>query len=673
MNPPNPLNRLSTNYLYPSARSLGSVWAGLGLGLTLGLGPLALAQDPAFTTEPGDVSASVGGTASFTVSGKATDPYWVQWYYTDGEQHVPLSGTNRLGRGATLTISEVQPEQALGGYYAVITNDLGSVTSRVARIHLRPAFTRITEGPHVTDLGNSDRISWGDVNNDGKADLLVGHWPGYTVDGKNTLYVNRGNGSFVRVTEGLPSVSDGYAVGPWGDLDNDGFLDYVAIGVDRGPSIIAYGNGDGTFTQVEFESVALTPWNVCLVDYDHDGFLDLYFSNGNHLYRGLGDRKFQRMTTAEVGQAVLRSTFGPSAWADFGDDGWPDVYLGHNIESYTQQVFRSDGAGGFLGVDAFPMGGSGGFVGAWGDYDNDGYIDLAVGWIWSGNVRVYRNLGNGQFAETFTFPAPLCNWVGWADIDNDGFLDVSANSHDTGGKIFFNLGDGTFSPLSSGGILTDRPSTRSGQGCLWYDYNNDGFLDFSVTTFRDDWWISTPLYLFETVPNDNHWLKVRLIGTASNREGVGAKVRAQATYAGEARWQRRDISGGDLFNGHATLAHFGLGDAEQVDVLRIEWPSGIVQELTDLEPNQMLTVVETQNAPPTQLPQVTDVSTADGLRLVVECPTEPMAGVRCVLEASDDLVRWTKVQVRVNETGTMEFSDPHAANHPSRFYRVVVP
>jgi hypothetical protein len=230
----------------------------------------------------------------------------------------------------------------------------------------------------------------------------------------------------------------------------------------------------------------------------------------------------------------------------------------------------------------------------------------------------------------------------------------------------------TIWPVEAGSLLREGVNAECAS---WVDYDNDGFLDLFVPCGEAN--PSVNLLYRNNLPatgNRNGWLKVELIGTASNRLGIGAKARVRAILDGRERWQLRQIaSNGALASGAQLIAHFGLGDAETIDVLRIEWPSGIVQELTDLEPNQMLRVVETQNAPPTQLPQVTDVSTADGLRLVVECPTEPMAGVRCVLEASDDLVRWTKVQVRVNETGAMEFSDPHAADHPNRFYRVVVP
>ena len=126
----------------------------------------------------------------------------------------------------------------------------------------------------------------------------------------------------------------------------------------------------------------------------------------------------------------------------------------------------------------------------------------------------------------------------------------------------------------------------------WFDYDNDGFLDAYVMNGDDDVSIWTVNQLFHNDGNANSWLTVKPLGTVSNRDGAGAKVRVLATYAGAARWQRRDISGGTTSNGNHRYAHFGLGDATNVTTLRIEWPSGIVQELKDVTPNQILTIQE---------------------------------------------------------------------------------
>jgi hypothetical protein len=170
--------------------------------------------------------------------------------------------------------------------------------------------------------------------------------------------------------------------------------------------------------------------------------------------------------------------------------------------------------------------------------------------------------------------------------------------------------------------------------------------------------------------NTNGWLLVQLVGTASNRSAIGAKIRAKATIWGEGVWQLREISGGSGSWGQTDLrAHFGLGDATQVDLLRIEWPSGIVQTLTNVAPNQILTITEHQ-ADATNAPSLTVSKPAAG---PVQLTATGQTNLRYVFEASSDLAQWTKIAVRTNLTGTAEFIDSAAASVPQRFCRVSVP
>jgi hypothetical protein len=178
-------------------------------------------------------------------------------------------------------------------------------------------------------------------------------------------------------------------------------------------------------------------------------------------------------------------------------------------------------------------------------------------------------------------------------------------------------------------------------------------------------WTANQLY--RNSGNQNAWLTVKPIGKASNRQGIGAKVRVLATYAGQARWQRRDISGGGLDNGCHRYAHFGLGDATKVDTLRIEWPSGIVQELKDVAVNQHLEVVESQGVSMTEPLVIQD---SNPRSTTVSCPVD---GVRCVLETSVDLEHWSKVKVQTSAGGTVKFTYVDVSRAPTRFYRVLVP
>jgi hypothetical protein len=267
----------------------------------------------------------------------------------------------------------------------------------------------------------------------------------------------------------------------------------------------------------------------------------------------------------------------------------------------------------------------------------------------------------------------------WADYDNDGNLDLLITTgtyfgppanYGSDNVMFHNNGDGTFTSVEIGGPLRDGVKRDAP---TWVDYDHDGFLDFFIACGNGT---AEPNYLYHNnlpaTGNANHWLKVRLAGKASNSMGVGAKVRVTATVGGKTVTQLRQITVPGSVTQEDYLAHFGLGDATKVDTLRIEWPSGIVQEWKDVAVDQHLTKVESQNPPPPLAPQITASGHAtDGMFQATV--TYAATKLLCVLEASTNLAQWTKLSVRTNTTGTMQFDDPGATNRPERFYRVVVP
>jgi hypothetical protein len=387
--------------------------------------------------------------------------------------------------------------------------------------------------------------------------------------------------------------------------------------------------------------------------------LDHYFGMQNRLHRNLGERAFGLLSAAEVGPVVSVNTFGGICWGDFDDDGWPDLFLPSLRESGSY-LFRNEGTGRFTAVtNLVTQTGGPAFQGAWGDYDNDGRLDLCVV-SFNGISTVYRNLGNGEFERPANAPALSSgphNFAAWIDYDNDGFLDLWVSGYTSGNKLFRNNGDGSFTQLTSGSLVNERPLNNAGTyQVAWFDYDNDGALDLYVMNGDDGSSIWTVNQLFHNNGNENAWLTVKLVGTVSNRDAVGAKVRALATYAGEARWQRRDITGGEQSNGNHRHAHFGLGDATKVNTLRIEWPSGTVQELTDIPAKQILTVTE----PPRLVPQAAGT-------FQIQCWINQSFEVQC----SSDLTTWTPVTTVTNETGTLIFADVEADQHDCRYYRVV--
>jgi hypothetical protein len=252
----------------------------------------------------------------------------------------------------------------------------------------------------------------------------------------------------------------------------------------------------------------------------------------------------------------------------------------------------------------------------------------------------------------------------WADYDNDGWLDLFIAHTGRASRLFRNRGDGTLQEVTTGSPVNQC----QGYGCAWGDYNRDGFLDLCVANDGAGFLYRNNLL---NHGNTNSWLEVQLIGKASNRGGLGATIRARANVGGKELWQMRQIAGQGVEP--ALLAHFGLGDATNVTALQIEWPSGIVQELQNVPANQFLTVVESQGYTNTNaIPKfIGAAKVASGMDLTY---SEPAIGARYILEASTDLVTWTKLMAKTSTGAAVaQFTDSRSTNYTRRFYRLQVP
>lgn len=309
-------------------------------------------------------------------------------------------------------------------------------------------------------------------------------------------------------------------------------------------------------------------------------------------------------------------------------------------------------------------------AGAWGDINNDGRLDLLVA-----NHRtpdgidrslgIYVNLGDGEFQDVTTTalsdnPPSFKGFVTLMDYDNDGYLDAfAAGIHPN--VLLHNNGDGTFTRITSGSVVNDP--FHGGVG-TWADHDGDGFLDHYAPNVRadtDEPASLLPAYLYRGSGNANHWLKVKTVGTTSNRMGAGAKIRVQTIIGGQAMWQRRDISAGDAWNGSHLDAHFGLGKATEATLVRVEWPSGIVQVLTGIAADQSLTVVEPA------LIRLASRTVPAGIQ--VQC--FGVANGTYDLQVSDDLELWRTIQSLTSATGTSEYLIPSAQASGAVFYRAI--
>ncbi|MFN0127869.1 MAG: FG-GAP-like repeat-containing protein [Verrucomicrobiales bacterium] len=547
-------------------------------------------------------------------------------------------------------------------------------------------FTRITEGAIATDRQQSMSVAWSDYDNDGDLDVY------FTSTGASVgaLYRNEGAGSFARVMDS-PIASDvhhGFG-SAWADFDNDGDLDLFKSDWEYGPSLLYLNNG-GSFSKVAYDSGRRST-GVVWGDYDNDGQLDLFLPGGGVswgstkvpglLYHNDGGGRLRKMPASSVGPIVSTPTSGISGvWSDFNGDCLIDLFVAN--QSGPNSLFLNAPDHRFVRVtEGSHVEDSGDSTScALGDYDNDGDIDLFVANGSSYPTRdegqanfLYRNDGGGAF--TRVMESPVATDIGqslgatWGDYDNDGWLDLFVANGETLNQdnfLYRNNGDGTFTR-----VLEGSPANDGGYsfGCAWGDYDNDGFLDLIVANGALHAEGQIPPnqpeenFLYHNNGNENGWLRVKCVGTVSNRSGIGAKVRVLATIGGRPIWQMREINSGNGFCGNALDAHFGLGDAERVDVLRVEWPSGTVQEWrrfsffdAGVASRQLFTVTE---------PPHIEVVGEGQLRL------HGWKGQEFRIEASADLKEWVSLGTVASSdsTAVISITDPNAGSFARRFYR----
>jgi hypothetical protein len=487
--------------------------------------------------QPTNQVVSLNATVTLGVTASSTaPPIAYQWY---GNGALLQDQTNR-----TLILNNIQLDQA--GEYYVVVNDAQNqpVQSNPATVTVNPTFVKITEGPLATDVEPTEESTWWDYDNDGDQDVVVHVAPPRPNGAGQSFYRNEGNGVFTKIgTNAVAQTPKLCLMGTVGDVDNDGDQDlYLGSNVwqSNEPTDDLFRNeGDGRFTVV-----ADGPWrsdrdhttDCTLVDFNGDGLLDIFVPNWDQpprLYRQTPAGTFFKLASAEVGSILANPVHSWNvAWVDYDNDGDLDLWF---MESRgNTRLHRNDGKGFFSLATPASFAQSPGGQGVWADFDNDGYPELFVGGDTETGVRpnaLYRGTAGQDFQNVAAQTgvaltmATLASAVG--DYDNDGWLDIFAVHYYEGAAnpaktnvLFHNRGDGTFEVVDVGSPIRDGADLRI--GARWVDYDNDGFLDLFMTCGTTLGIPSTTYprlnHLYRNnlaaTESPNHWLKVKLNGQA---------------------------------------------------------------------------------------------------------------------------------------------------------------
>ncbi len=475
------------------------------------------------------------------------------------------------------------------------------------------SFTKMSTAAPSLDGGASRSVNWIDYDNDGKLDLFVSRGP--STGATPYLYHNEGNGVFTKITIGPLVTSSMKADGSsWGDYNNDGLPDVCIVTWYNQNDFLYMNNGGNNFLFQGVNPISINAgysetcsWG----DYNNDGLLDLFVTNSagtnhtNFLYKNLGSGNFQKQDTGAVVSEINMPSRGVN-WVDIDKDGDLDLFI-CNEGGQTNLLYRNNGDGSFTKITNTPLTQTGGnwWSASWGDYDNDGNLDVFISNSNGQKNALYKNNGNWNFTEitsdTIVNEAGNNAITGWGDFDNDGDLDMFVTqayySGTTGlnNKLYKNMkmetGTATFQRIDAGEVTNNNGWTY---GFAWGDYDRDGDLDiFCANTLNEN--ELNALYRNNN-NNGNKWVEFKCEGVTTNRSAIGSKIKLKATINGQSVWQMREIDGQSGYCTQTLEQHFGLGNATVIDSIKIEWQSGNTSVFTNVAVNKFYRAIEGQSS-----------------------------------------------------------------------------
>ncbi|MEO0726113.1 MAG: FG-GAP-like repeat-containing protein [Bacteroidota bacterium] len=499
-------------------------------------------------------------------------------------------------------------------------------------------YENLSEYARINTTGPNISINVVDADGDGWEDIYVGR-----IGEANQFFLNNGDGTFNEIAAIVGIADEGLSyTSIWGDLDNDGDAD-LYVGNRNSANRLYRNEGNAVFTDITEEAgvgYESAPRSLLLSDVDRDGWLDIYVANlddENVLYRNNGDGTFT--DTTQMSGALDNQLSLGAIFFDYDQDGDSDLYLTHD-NNQPNILYQNDGNGQFTDVSESSNTDYAGFgMGvATGDVNGDGWLDIYITNLYD-NILLLND-GDGTFTD-ITSTAGINDYgMGWGttflDFDNDGLLDLYTvndsyfSPYDN--VLYRNQGDNTFTIVSD-----DQPesSPYGAYGTATLDLNKDGRLDLLVSNTGAN---GGNQYFENVVGSPGKWLQIKLRGTISNRDAIGAQL---TLYAGDQLWRQEVYGGSGYASQNSLWQHFGLGEVEQLDSMHIRWPNGMEETFYDIPAEQFLVYTEGSGW--------TSTSTLDPQQLATLYPN-PVADSEAYLQFSSETTGSARV-VLLNAQG----------------------